>query len=168
MSFIRNLLGKRSSKSGSSNETASSNAPNNAAVETPTTEVETGIIRDGSSEGQNKTVVLPTPPKNNLSQHQNVGMLAGGVIAEVSDHSAGAGMVDGLVAGNFISQKVNQVKKQAYWKEQGQNYQAGEPAAGVGDERVSPPAQGRDRGRGEGREERRKERWGRRAERKKE
>jgi hypothetical protein len=167
MSFIKNLFKKKSAQPESSLETDLSKPSNNPATDTTTTAVETGTERDVSPENQKNTVVIPPPPKDNLSQHQNAGMLAGGVIADVTDQSVGLGMVDGLVAGNIISQKVNQVKKQAYWKEQAQNYQAGLPAAGVGDERVSTPVQGRDRGRSEGREERRKSRWGRRAERQK-
>jgi hypothetical protein len=169
MSFIKNLFfGKKPSYSESSHETVPSAPSHDATTDTPiTVAAESEVSREGASEGGKKPVVISPPPKNNLSQHQNAGMLAGGVIGEVTEHNAGAGMVDGLVAGNIISQKANQIKKQAYWKEQAQNYKAGEPAAGVGDERVSTPAQGRDRKRSEGRDERRKARWDRRAERSK-
>jgi hypothetical protein len=73
-------------------------------------------------------------------------------------------MVDGLVAGNIIGQRINQAQKHSYWRQQALNYQAGQPAQGVGDPRVEPVVSGgRNRGREEAREERRRKRWDRRA-----
>jgi hypothetical protein len=102
---------------------------------------------------------------NTRSNLQNGGMAVGFIAA--SDSPGGTdptmGMVEGLVAGNMIAQRIQQHKKHEYWRGQEERFQAGDKDAVL----AAPVEGGRERSRNrEGRDERRKKRWERRAKRK--
>lgn len=118
--------------------------------------------------------VLPAnvPPPSNASAAdtrsglQNGGMVVGALAASSvpgGTENPTMGMVEGLVAGNMLAQRIQQHKNHEYWRGQEARFQAGDKDAVL----AAPTEGGRNRSRNrEGREERRKKRWERRANRK--
>jgi hypothetical protein len=99
----------------------------------------------------------------------NVGMVAGALAGEETGGNPVTGMIEGQVVGTMIAQRVNQIQRHQYWREQALNHRAGLPADGIGSgSGVLPPMPDvRDanapESRSERREERRRSRWERQA-----
>lgn len=158
MSFLSKLFGK-SEKSPQEVQAEPSVASDPAPA---------GQHQTDHSNKDNVPLNLAPPPSNasaagTRSNLQNGGMAAGFVIGDATGNDPTMGMVEGMVAGNIISQRIQQQKNHEYWKGQEARYQAGDKDAAM----PAPVQGGRDRSRNrEGREERRKKRWDRRAARK--
>jgi hypothetical protein len=102
---------------------------------------------------------LGPPPGHHIQQKLgNAGMQLGVADAVLNPNgpNMGSGIVDGMVIGGIVGQRIDQSRNHAYWKEKQREYLAGNEAAVVN---TGVPRTDREIRR----EERRRKRWSRRA-----